>query len=203
MEIYNLDQFFNSNLPLNDQWILWRRINEEKEFIPILSFSTVESLGLVLNSIDYKGKSRFTLMKNSIKPIWEDKHHVNGGYFTVDIDENLPRDKVVLIMKSFICGLVGRTLVSDFDINLITGISLIFNEDYHQFRLWVSDFNIPMTRKNINDEFWGVITNIYHEHNIKKEISVVKSRFIVLERKNKHMTRNNDKSKNNKKIISR
>lgn len=209
MKVLNVDKLFNSSkLPLNDKWRLWRRIDGEQDFVPMCSFSKAESFGVVLKNIIYRDDCRYTIMKNSIDHCWENKHHINGGYFTIDIDKMLSKDTFVFIIKSFISGLVGRTLVSDFNIDLITGLTFIFDKEYYQIRLWFSNYHNKFNKENINIEFLNIILQAYMDNDIKKDISVFKSTFIVLNRKAKNIKKvKNLKSKsklksNSKSIIN-
>lgn len=76
------------------------------------------------------------VMKDDIKPIWEDSHNKNGGCFSYKISNK----SVPLIWRKFSYKLVGNTLLNENSKkNNITGITISPKKNFCIIKIWFSD----------------------------------------------------------------
>jgi hypothetical protein len=76
------------------------------------------------------------VMKDNIKPIWEDVHNKNGGCFSYKISNK----SVPAIWRKFSYKLVGNTLFkSDKTTNNVNGITISPKKNFCIVKLWFSD----------------------------------------------------------------
>lgn len=76
------------------------------------------------------------IMKDSIKPIWEDVHNKNGGCFSYKISNKL----VPAIWRKFSYKLIGNTLFkSNKTKNNVNGITISPKKNFCIVKIWFSD----------------------------------------------------------------
>jgi len=83
--------------PLEDKWTFWRDTPSRavgkgfgwKPPAKVGSFCTVEQFWAVFQSLEPPSKlpagSNYHLFKEGIKPVWEDRHNVNGGKWVLEL----------------------------------------------------------------------------------------------------------------------
>ena len=104
-------------------------------------------------------------MKNDIKPLWEDKGNINGGFWTFKI----PKTKSNDLWKNILYNLITDTITNNkSDMNLITGISCSPKINNCIFKIWNND-----SKKSSIDIISNKIDNlvlsdaIYRKHRIE------------------------------------
>ena len=76
------------------------------------------------------------IMKDNVKPIWEDVHNKNGGCFSYKISNKL----VPIVWRNFSYKLVGNSLFkSDKTLNNVNGITISPKKNFCIIKLWFSD----------------------------------------------------------------
>jgi hypothetical protein len=76
------------------------------------------------------------IMKDNIKPIWEDIHNKNGGCFSYKISNKL----VPTIWRKFSYKLVGNTMLKNKNIkNNVNGITISPKKNFCIIKIWFAD----------------------------------------------------------------
>lgn len=131
---------------LDNKWSLWFHspfdsdwtINSYKN---LYNFSTLEDGIKIIESIDpliYEKYMMF-IMKDNIKPIWEDNNNKNGGCFSYKI---LATD-IYKYSKQIIYLILGNTLTENEDLMTnINGISISPKKNFCIFKIWIKNINI-------------------------------------------------------------
>jgi hypothetical protein len=130
---------------LNDSWSLYFHdpYNEnwdEDSYNHLCNMSSVEEVVQTCES--FKGlwnKGMFFLMREHIKPLWEDPYNKNGGCFSF----KAMKPEVPKVWKDFVAYVVGETLVKvehrDQNWTKVCGISISPKRNYCIIRVWISD----------------------------------------------------------------
>jgi translation initiation factor 4E len=133
------DEFHN----LSDKWTLWAHLPHNtdwsiKSYIPIYTFNTIEETIAVtetMPSVLIENCMLF-LMKEGIKPTWEDPQNRNGGCFSYKVSNK----NVAKIWKELTYVTVGGTISSrDTYVNKVTGITISPKKNFCIIKIWMSD----------------------------------------------------------------
>lgn len=130
---------------LEDNWTLWIHLPNDidwglNSYKKISTFSTLEDAILLIENIDKEivEKCMLFIMKNNIKPIWEDNNNNKGGSFSYKI--NL--ENVYSLWKKLIYYLIGNTLTNNLELlKNINGISISPKKNFCIIKLWIGDIN--------------------------------------------------------------
>jgi translation initiation factor 4E len=141
---------------LKNRWSLWTHSSNNNDwsidsYEYVTTFESIESIltlyeNLPENIIKY---SMLFIMKEGIKPIWEDKQNINGGCFSYKINNKI----VTKIWKELSYALMGETL-SEYDI--INGITISPKKNFCIIKIWISNCD------NTNPEIIKEIEGLYH-----------------------------------------
>ena len=140
IKIYIINKYMNK---LDNSYTLWMHnvfdndwsINGYKK---VYTFNTLEDAISLIENINSElvEKTMLFLMKNNIKPIWEDEKNYNGGCFSYKINNGVVFD----IWKNMNYRLIGNTINEDENIlNIITGLSISPKKTYCIVKIWVSN----------------------------------------------------------------
>jgi translation initiation factor 4E len=138
--IPTLDTSFHN---LMNHWTLWAHLPHNtdwsiKSYIPISTFTTVEEAIAVtetLPSILIENCMLF-IMKDGIKPIWEDIKNRNGGSFSYKIvNKNVQK-----VWKELTYVVVGESISKDKNfVNCVTGITISPKKSFCVVKLWMTN----------------------------------------------------------------
>ena len=120
-----------AHLPHDTDWTL-------ESYKTMFSTDKVEEFVTMTESLPDKLISNCMLfiMKDNIKPIWEDAHNKNGGCFSYKISNKA----VPSIWRKFSYKLVGNTLFkSDATKNNVNGITISPKKNFCIIKIWFSD----------------------------------------------------------------
>lgn len=128
---------------LDDSYTLWLHnvfdndwsINGYKK---IYTFNTLEDGISLIENIDSElvEKTMLFLMKNNVKPIWEDEKNYKGGCFSYKINNTY----VYNVWKKLVYRLIGNTINEDENIiKNITGLSISPKKTYCIIKIWISN----------------------------------------------------------------
>ena len=161
---------------LNDNWCIYIHLSNDtnwdvNSYKIIATFNTLEKAITIIENIknDIIIKSMIFIMKNNIKPLWEDPENKKGGCFSYKINNN----NVYNTWKTLCYSLIGNTLIDDDNIlNNINGISISPKKNFCILKIWNKNSNISSNNilsKNIN--FLNMEDVLYsnHENNIQKD----------------------------------
>jgi hypothetical protein len=131
--------------PLSDKWTLWAHLPHNtdwsiKSYIPISTFTTVEDTIAVtenLPSILVENCMLF-IMREGIKPTWEDPRNRNGGCFSYKVVNK----NVYKVWKELTYVLVGDTISKQKEfVNSVTGITISPKKNFCIVKIWLSNCN--------------------------------------------------------------
>jgi hypothetical protein len=130
---------------LNDNWCIYIHLCNDtnwdvNSYKIIATFNTLEKAIAIIENIksDIITKSMIFIMKNNIKPLWEDPANKKGGCFSYKINNN----NIYNTWKVLSYSLIGNTLINDDNIlNNINGISISPKKNFCIIKLWLNDIN--------------------------------------------------------------
>ena len=137
MKLYTkLDNTWNFYLHLHDNsdWSI-------DSYIKMLEFDNIENAILLNDEINYDfiKKTMMFVMKDNVKPMWEDEHNRNGGCFSFKIAN---KDVETVWKELYFC-VIGRTLVNDESYNeKINGITLSPKKKFCILKIWMKDCSL-------------------------------------------------------------
>ena len=152
---------------LNNKWILWFHdpIDNDwsfESYINIHTINTIESFWEVFNNINKLNieNGMFFLMKDGIKPMWEDEKNKNGGCWSFKIlKENIYETWLDLIINC-----INETILTDVSINdVINGLSVSPKKTFCIVKIWIKN---NISRDIINNNIININTKecIYKKH---------------------------------------
>jgi len=128
---------------LSDKWTLWAHLPHNVDwsinsYIKIYTFTTVEETIAVtetLPSILVENCMLF-LMREGIKPTWEDPKNRNGGCFSYKVSNK----NVCSVWKDLTYVVVGSTISKQFNfVNSVTGITISPKKNFCIIKIWMTD----------------------------------------------------------------
>ena len=137
-------KYENEEHKLNDKWTLYYHDKHDSNwgvdsYMKIETFDTVEKFWKIYNSLPELADIMLFLMRNDIKPMWEDERNKHGGAYLYKIHNNKLSD----IWTDVSCAVIGETLHTDFEMSKkITGISISPKFQTTTLRVWVADLNV-------------------------------------------------------------
>jgi translation initiation factor 4E len=128
---------------LSDKWTLWAHLPHNtdwsiKSYIPIYTFASVEETMAVTETLPpvLIENCMLFLMKEGIKPTWEDPQNRNGGCFSYKVSNK----NVAKIWKELTYVTVGGTLSNHASyVNKVTGITISPKKNFCIIKIWMSD----------------------------------------------------------------
>jgi len=141
-ETSSMEQPFHQ---LKDKWTLWAHLPHNTDwsiasYIPISTFTTVEETLAVtetLPSVLVENCMLF-MMKEGIKPTWEDPKNRNGGCFSYKVTNK----NVYKVWKDLTYVVVGASISSNTNfVNCVTGITISPKKNFCIIKIWMTDCN--------------------------------------------------------------
>lgn len=130
---------------LYDKWTLWGHLPHDtnwtfESYIRILTFNSVEEIIMLLETLPNEVITNCMLfiMRDGIKPMWEDPKNVKGGCFSYKINNK----NVVSIWKNLSYSLVGESLTDQVNARpAINGITISPKKNFCIVKIWFSNCN--------------------------------------------------------------
>lgn len=127
---------------LSDTWTLWSHLPHDTDwsissYQPIHSFKTVEEIILLNDIIPEKliKNCMLFLMRDGIKPLWEDPANKAGGCFSYKVNNKVIKDAWTNLTYT----LVGETITNDLKLNnIINGITLSPKKSFCILKIWTN-----------------------------------------------------------------
>ena len=167
-----------------NSWIVWYHNPSDKDwsknsYKDIIEITSLEDYCVLKNSwnicLPKVSEGMFFLMRKldettCIYPQWEDKHNIEGGYWSFKI----PKDNCENIWFSLMKHVLGECLCDNkIDYLLINGISISPKKNFSIVKIWLKNNNNISIQKllDINIDFLNVNESMYSDHslNIKKD----------------------------------
>lgn len=131
---------------LPSPWTLYLHLHDNKDwsfnsYIKIMNFNNVEHAILLNDEINFDliKKSMMFLMKDNIKPMWEDEANYNGGCFSYKV---INKD-IEQIWKEIYFNLIGNKLTKkDIHLKNINGITLSPKKRFCILKIWMKDCSL-------------------------------------------------------------
>lgn len=133
------------NNNLLDSWNIWVHFNDNNWDI-----DSYKNIFTINNKIELKDflnltldiffeNSMFFIMRNNIKPLWEDVNNINGGNYSFKIN--------CINMKSTLKNLLEIIISNNLEINnennetnnKINGISLSYKKNFYILKIWINN----------------------------------------------------------------
>jgi hypothetical protein len=129
--------------PLSDKWTLWAHLPHNtdwsiKSYIPIFTFTTVENTIAItenLPSVLVENCMLF-IMREGIKPTWEDPRNRNGGCFSYKVANK----NVYKVWRDLTYVLVGDSISKQKSfVNGVTGITISPKKNFCIVKIWLAN----------------------------------------------------------------
>jgi len=130
---------------LYDKWTLWAHLPHDtnwtfESYIRILSFDSAEAMIMLLETIPEEMTTNCMLfiMRDGIKPMWEDPKNKKGGCFSYKINNK----NVSSVWKNLSYSLVGESLTEDTNVRpCINGITISPKKNFCIVKIWLANCN--------------------------------------------------------------
>jgi hypothetical protein len=130
---------------LYDKWTLWAHLPHDTDwtfdsYTRILTFNTVEAIITLLETIpdEMITNCMLFIMRDGIKPMWEDPKNKKGGCFSYKINNK----NVSSVWKNLSYSLVGESLTDDVKVRAnINGITISPKKNFCIVKIWLANCN--------------------------------------------------------------
>lgn len=146
-----------------NNWNIWiHNVNNNdwniKSYKQIYKITNFVNFWKLYNNFPNLNNHIFFLMKNDIKPIYEDINNIKGGFYSLKIHQ----DNAFNIWKNLSIDLITCNLEKN-KYNIINGLSIIKKKNFFIIKIWISN------KKYNNLKYINLTNSIY-----KKYISNIK-----------------------------
>lgn len=137
--------------PIKDRWVLWfHKVDDEDwtidSYKQLLVIEDVQDYYKMANSISDISAGMFFLMKEGIKPLWEDPANKKGGFWSFRV----PKSRSTQIWLDISAATIGQTLTKNPDqMKYINGVSFSPKISKAIFRIWINDARQNMIKNVI------------------------------------------------------
>jgi hypothetical protein len=136
---------------LFDKWTYWAHLPHDTDWSDssykrVLSFNTLEAIIALNESVpeDMIKNCMLFVMRQDIKPIWEDTKNRNGGCFSYKV----PNNRVYSAWKALSYHLVGESLTNDKRLEgFINGITISPKKSFCIIKIWLANCLIQNAKK--------------------------------------------------------
>ena len=124
-------------LKLENKWTFWfHKLYEDdwsiNSYKKLYTFDNIAEFWCLYNNLNYLHNGMFFLMKNNIKPIYEDKHNINGGYWSIKISNNNILDIWLNLSIDLVSGNLDKK-------NIISGLSISYKKNFYIIKIWIKN----------------------------------------------------------------
>ena len=130
--------------PLSDKWCIWAHLPQDADwslesYHPIMTVDTVEMATALMNKIppNIIEKCMLFIMRQGIKPTWEDIRNRNGGSFSYKIGES----HVNAVWRNLYAVLLGGTIskANAAFTRDVTGITISPKKNFCIVKIWMTN----------------------------------------------------------------
>jgi hypothetical protein len=130
---------------LSDKWTLWAHLPHNtdwsiKSYIKIYTYTSVEEAIAITETLPnvLVENCMLFLMRDGIKPTWEDPKNRNGGCFSYKVSNK----QVVKVWKELSYVVIGNSISNKIDfVNGVTGITISPKKSFCIIKIWMTDCN--------------------------------------------------------------
>ena len=135
----------STDCKLYDKWTLWAHLPHDTNwtfdsYIRILTFNSVHAIIMLLETIpdEMITNCMLFIMRDGIKPMWEDPKNKKGGCFSYKINNK----NVSSIWKNLSYSLVGESLTENTSVRpCINGITISPKKNFCIVKIWLANCN--------------------------------------------------------------
>ena len=155
------------NFDLKNKWVLWfHKVNDNNwsidSYSKVLEINTYYDVLFILKELENITAGMFFLMKENIIPIFEDKHNINGGYWSIRITKKDAYEYWEKILY-YLC--IDNLSTNEEYEKKINGMSISPKINNCIFKIWNSDYKGMKTEYLRNDlDFIKWEETFYLEH---------------------------------------
>ena len=128
---------------LSDKWTIWAHLPHNtdwsiKSYIPITTFTTVEEKIAVTETLPpiLVENCMLFMMREGIKPTWEDPKNRNGGCFSYKVSNK----NVYKVWKDLTYVVVGNTISKQLSyVNCVNGITISPKKNFCILKVWTGN----------------------------------------------------------------
>ena len=150
-----------ANHKLYDKWTLWAHLPHDTDWTVnsyknIFTFSSVEEIIALYETLPEKmiKNCMLFLMRDGIKPIWEDEKNRDGGCFSYKVNNKIVQDT----WKKLSYNLVGESLTQDKNLlSCINGITISPKKNFCIIKIWIS--NCKYQSASVIKEVGGIVSH--------------------------------------------
>lgn len=128
----------------NSYTLYYHKTNDENwsldSYKKIYTFDNIAQFWILYNNHTCLYNGMYFLMKNNIKPVYEDINNIHGGFWSIKISEKNINTFWLHIVLDFI----GNNLSNK---DIINGLSLVFKKRFYIIKIWIKNKKY----KNINN----------------------------------------------------
>ena len=136
---------------LHSSWTLWAHLPhdtkwDEKSYKKICSINNIEGTISLINLLPDKliKNCMLFIMREDIKPMWEDKHNRRGGCFSYKVNNK----QLIQTWTTLVYKLVCENLLCDSKISeKINGITISPKRNFCIVKMWLKDCDIQDPQK--------------------------------------------------------
>ena len=155
---------------LSDKWTIWAHLPHNtdwsiKSYIPITTFTTVEETIAVTETLPpiLVENCMLFMMREGIKPTWEDPKNRNGGCFSYKVSNK----NVYKVWKDLTYVVVGNTISKQLSyVNCVNGITISPKKNFCVIKIWMANCN-TQDATIIGDTIQGISSQgcLFKKHN--------------------------------------
>lgn len=131
---------------LNTKWDIYAHLPHDTDwsvdsYKKIKTVETIEDIIITYNNIPdtMVTNCMLFLMKEGVKPVWEDPSNREGGCFSYKVNNNVVEE----VWRNLNYTLVGESITEERDLyEKITGLSLSPKKNFCIIKIWLSDCEI-------------------------------------------------------------
>ena len=146
---------------LSDKWTLWAHLPHNtdwslKSYITISTFSSIEETLAVTETLPAHlvENCMLFMMREGIKPTWEDPKNRNGGCFSYKVSNK----NVYKVWKDLTYVVVGSSISKNVNfVNCVTGITISPKKNFCIIKIWTADCN-NQNPEIITSDVKGLVT---------------------------------------------
>ena len=138
-----LESSSNEFHKLSDKWTLWAHLPHDTNwgidsYHVVLTFTSVEEGIALCETLPEKlvKNCMLFLMKNDIKPTWEDPGNIAGGSFSFKVSNKVVHD----IWNNLFYTTIGQTISNDVGfVNTVNGITISPKKNFCIIKIWTNN----------------------------------------------------------------
>ncbi len=149
------------NFELKSKWVLWYHSTEDNNWAidsykRVFEIKTYYDLLFLVKSITNVSSGMFFLMRDDIKPIYEDPENLNGGYWSLRL---MKKDSYEHFKKIIYYIVMENMMKKEEHNSKINGFSISPKINNCIFKIWNNDF-IGLKTMDIRRDIDGLGTHI-------------------------------------------